>query len=250
MTLAYFVTWMMVFLRTLGLIIQLPLVAGRPIPVMVRVGLCVCIATLLAGLVPVATIPVTLWSLAWAAGLEVLLGLALGFVVRMSFASVEMAGRIITSEIGLTATPGMGVPEPGSEPLASMLSTFAIVLFFLFGGHLTMLAALTRSFDLMHPGSPGLAPGAADSMIWATSHLIELGLRLAAPFIAMNFLVTLTFAALGRVVPKMNPFVISFSMKIIAGFTLFASAGALIARYLYTEFDDTPVRMLQLLSGR
>ena len=59
-----------------------------------------------------------------------------------------------------------------------------------------------------------------------------------------------TFAALGRVVPKMNPFIISFSMKLIAGFTLFASAGALIARYLYIEFDDTPVRMLQLLSGR
>ena len=162
----------------------------------------------------------------------------------------QMAGRIITTEIGLTASPGLGVPEPSHEPLAALLTSFAIVLFFMFGGHLTMLAALTRSFDFVIAGQPHLAPSAGDSMIRATSHVIELGLRIAAPFIAMNFLVTLAFSALGRVVPKLNPFIVSFSAKIMAGLTLLATAGALVARYLYTEFDETPVRMLQLLVGQ
>jgi flagellar biosynthetic protein FliR len=250
MTLGYFVTWMMVFLRTVGVITQLPIVAGRPIPVMVRIGLCICIATLIAGMVGSADVPVTLWALCAAAMGEVLVGLALGFVGQMAFAAVEMAGRIISTEVGLSASPGFGVPEPAHEPLAALITTFAVVLFFLFGGHLTMIAALTRSFTIIAPGHPGLSPAAAESFIRATSHLIELGMRMAAPFIAMNFLVTLAFASLGRVVPKMNPFIISFSMKLIAGFTLLGSAGALIARYLYTEFDETPVRMLQLLTGR
>lgn len=250
MTLGYFITWMMVFLRTIGVIIQLPVIAGRPIPVMVRLGLCVCIATLLAGIVPVADVPPTLWSLLVAMIGEVLVGLALGFIGRMSFSAVEMAGRVMSSEIGLSASPGFGVPEPAHEPMAALISTFAIVLFFMFGGHLTMIAALTRSFDMVHPGNPTLSPAAGESMIRATSHLIELGLRMAAPFIAMNFLVTLAFATLGRVVPKMNPFVVSFSMRLIVGLSLLSSAGALIARYLYTEFDETPVRMLQILAGR
>src|SRR5215207_3649287 len=117
MTLEYIITWTLVFLRTLGVILQLPIMAGRPIPVMVRISLCVCIATLLAGLVPAATMPTTLWALMSATIGEVLVGLALGFVGRMTFAAVEMAGRIITTEIGVTASPGMGVPEPAHEPL-------------------------------------------------------------------------------------------------------------------------------------
>ena len=250
MTLEYLITWMMVFLRTIWVILQLPIMAGRPIPVMVRLALCVCIATLLAGLVPAASIPTTLEGLLFATMGEVLVGLALGFVGRMSFAAIEMAGRLITTEIGMSASPGMGVPEPANEPLAALLSSFAIILFFMFGGHLTMLAALTRSFDFVLAGRPSISPAAGESMILATAHVIELGMRIAAPFIAMNFLITLAFSALGRIVPKMNVFVVSFSAKIIAGLALLASAGALIARYLYIEFDETPVRMLQMLAGK
>ena len=53
MSLEYLVTWMMVLLRTTGIILQLPMVANRPIPVMAKVGICMCIASMLAGIVPV-----------------------------------------------------------------------------------------------------------------------------------------------------------------------------------------------------
>ena len=114
MTIDYLLTWMMVFLRSLGVILQLPVLAGRPLPVMVRLGICVCLATLLAGVVPSAVVPVTLWALLIATAGEVLLGLTLGFVGRLAFASVEMAGRMMSSEIGLSATPGLGAPEPAT----------------------------------------------------------------------------------------------------------------------------------------
>lgn len=248
MTLGYLITWMMVFLRTLGVILQLPIVAGRPIPIVARMGICACIASLLAGILPEAVVPGTLWDLALITGGELLVGFALGFMVRMAFAAVEMAGRLLSTEIGITAAPGMGVPEPASEPMAALVTTFAVVLFFAFGGHLMMLSALARSFGIMPAGQPVLSPATSVLMIDATAHLIEIGMRIAAPFIAMNFLVLLTFSVLGRVLPKMNVFVVSFSMRLIAGFALLASAGALIARYLYVEFGDMPVRMLQLLS--
>jgi flagellar biosynthetic protein FliR len=191
-----------------------------------------------------------LWNLTLATGGEVLLGLALGFVVRLLFGAFEMAGRLISTEIGVSVAPGMGVPEPASEPMAALITTFAVVLFFAFGGHFMMLSALARSFSLAMPGQPLLAAFAGEQMISGTAHLIEIGMRIAAPFIAMNFLVLLTFSVLGRVVPKMNVFIVSFSMRLLAGFALLASAAALIAQYMYIEFNDLPLRMLQLVAGR
>ncbi|MBP7141349.1 MAG: flagellar biosynthetic protein FliR [Opitutaceae bacterium] len=239
--------WLMVFLRGLGVVLLLPTLAGRPLPVMLRVAMAACLASIMYGMVRGSAFPPDISALIFAAGGEVILGLVFGFIGRLAFAAVELAGRLIANEIGLMAAPGFDVPQPSQEPLPAFLSMFAGVLFFLFGAHLSVLTAFMRSFDLAPAGAPAFNDGTALTLITQTSHVISLGFRIAAPFIALNFLVNLAFSVLGRAVPKMGVFVLSYPLRTLAGFSLLAGAGGLIARYLWTEFDAMPFRILEIL---
>ncbi|HEX2099909.1 MAG TPA: flagellar biosynthetic protein FliR [Candidatus Synoicihabitans sp.] len=234
-------------LRALGLVAILPTPVGAPMPRAVRVALAVLLAAVLAGTAPVAAVPTAWGGLLSAAVHEALLGLAMGFIGRTVFAAAELAGRLIASEVGLVASPGFDAPRPDQEPLPTFISAFAGLMFFLLGAHESVLAAFARSFELAPAGAAAFSPGAAETAVQATARLVELGVRIAAPFIALNFVVTLGFAILGRAVPKMNVFVASMAVRALAGLTLFAGAGTLIARYLSGAFDDLPWRMLELV---
>lgn len=240
--------WLMVFLRALGLILLFPTLAGRPLPVMLRAAIATCLATLLYTLVPhVVKLPPNVGGLVASAAAEVVLGLVMGWTGRLIFAAVEMGGRVISSEIGLTAIPGIDAPQPAQEPVATLLVTLAGVMFFIAGGHLGALAAFARSFDFAAAGAAAFGPDAPERLVTGTARVMELGVRIAAPFIALNFLVTLAFAVLGRAVPRMQVFIISYSLRSLAGFALLAGSGGLLARYLWPEFYALPLRLLELL---
>lgn len=240
--------WLMVFMRALGLILLFPTLAGRPLPVPVRAALAACLATLLYTLVPHREgLPPSAGGLVLLGIREIVLGLAMGWTGRLIFGAVEMAGRVISNEIGLAGVPGVDSPQPGQEPVATLLVTFAGVLFFLAGGHLGAIAAFARSFELAPAGLASFGPDAPELLVRGTARVLELGLRIAAPFIALNFMITLAFAVLGRAVPRMQVFVLSYSLRSLAGFGLLAGAGALLARYLWPEFDALPLRILELL---
>ncbi len=239
-------------LRAVGIVTALPTLAGRALPAVVRVTLAVSMGALLAGLSPAAPIPppATLAGLAVASINELLLGFAMGLVVRILLSAAELAGRIIAGEVGLIAVPGFDAPVPSQEPLPSFIGLFAGVLFFALHAHEGVLAAYARSFEIAPAGTGRLSGVAAETLVGAVVALLELALRMAAPFIALNFVITAGFAILGRAVPKMNVFIVSMSLRSLLGIALLAGAGALFARYLEGEFDRLPWRMLELVGTR
>lgn len=239
-------------LRAFGILLALPAPGGRGVPMPIRAGLALLLGGLMAAVVPPAGAVLRGgWEpLASGAFHEMLLGLAMGFVVRTVLSAAELAGRLIAGEIGLVAAPGFDVPVPAQEPLPSFVGMFAGVLFFLLHAHEGVLAAFARSFELAPAGAGSFSPAAGATLVKAVSELLELALRMAAPFIALNFVITLGFAILGRAVPKMNVFIASYALRSLLGLVLLAGAGGLIVQYLSGALNRVPWEMLQLVAPR
>ncbi len=242
---------MMVFLRAVGVLILLPGPGGRALPVVWRLAVAVTLTTLIFNVTPVATFESGFgWPelLVGAVG-EVITGLALGFVGRFIFLTVETAARIIASEVGMMAAPGFDAPDPSREPVAGFIGAYGGLLFFLLQGHFGVIAAFTRTFDLAPAGAGGLGPGTPEILARETAFMIELAVRIAAPFIALNFLINLSFSILTKVVPKMNVFILSFPVRNLGGILLLAGSGMLIARYIGIAIERLPLRMLEMVVG-
>lgn len=239
-------------LRAVGVVGALPTLGGRALPAIIRVSLAVSLGAMLAGVAPASSVPppATLGELGGAAVQELLLGLAMGLVVRALLSGADLAGRLIAGEVGVVAAPGFDVPVPAQEPLPTLVGLFAGLMFFLLHAHESVLAAYARSFDIAPAGTGRLSGVAAETLVGAVVALLQLALRMAAPFIALNFVITAGFSILGRAVPKMNVFIVSIALRAIMGFALLAGAGALFGRYLSMEFDRLPWRMLELVGTR
>ena len=75
-----------------------------------------------------------------------------------------------------------------------------------------------------------------------------LGTLIAAPFIALNFLVNVSFfAVLGKAVPKMNVFMTSFSIRILSGLVLLVASLLLFTSYILEHSRRSVEVMLDII---
>ncbi len=80
-----------------------------------------------------------------------------------------------------------------------------------------------------------------------TATVFVIGTLMAAPFIALNFLVNISFAVLGKAVPKMNVFITSFAVRIVCGLALLISSILLITAYVLDHSKRSVLVMLDLI---
>ena len=88
------------------------------------------------------------------------------------------------------------------------------------------------SFDILPIVVFFLTANPTVEFVGEVSHVFVIGTLIAAPFIALNFLVNVSFAVLGKAVPKMNVFMTSFSVRILGGLVLLVASILLITSYI------------------
>ncbi len=207
------------FIRALALFSALPVLGTRNVPARVRVALAGFIA--LAAQPSLPLMPVVALDSLPAALLvvqQVVIGLSLGFAVRVVFAAIETAGELVGLEMGLNFA---GFFDPISATQATAASRFFGILvawlFICINGHLLVIAALAHSFEAFPVGPEPLAflrtvqPQTWGALIFAT------GLWIALPMVAMLLFVNLVLGVISRVAPQINIFAVGFPVTLSVG---------------------------------
>ncbi len=208
------------FIRVLALFSSMPVLGQRNVPIRVRIALSFFIALGVAGTVPAGSGNVPLDSPAAILLIvqQVLIGLSLGFAVRIIFTAIEFAGEIIGLQMGLNFA-GFFDPATAQQATAtsSFFSTMVAFLFIAMNGHLLVIEAVCQSL-VAFPVSPEPFAflHAVRPETWG-AEIFRLGLWIALPLIAMLLFINMMLGIIARVAPQISIFSVGFPITLSVG---------------------------------
>jgi flagellar biosynthetic protein FliR len=240
--------WLMVFLRASAMLAVFPIFSARNFPVQLRLALGAILAVMVGATLPSNAVqPADFWGLIGLMAVEIGIGLMIGFACRMIFFALEIAGSLMSVEIGLSIPPGINPLDdsPMSAP-ATMLYYLAAMLFLSLDMHHWMLLGFEKTYVYLPIGSAHLSQAFVLDMVGRTSGIFVIALQLAAPLLAVSFIISLIFAVLGRAVPQMNVFAESFAVRPLVGLSVFGLTLDLMSEHISNYLRHLPEDMLRV----
>ena len=240
-------TWIAALLwplsRILGLIAAAPLFGNAALPATVKVTLGALLAMIIAPTVPAlpAVNPMSLPGLLILTQ-EMLVGLAMGFSIRIVFSAIEMAGELSSLTMGLGFASFFDPQTKGrSSAISQFLVMLATLMFLTVNGHLVLLAALAESFVSLPISASPISGGGFQQLAAWGGEIFRSGLQISLPIIAALLLTNVALGILTRAAPQLNIFGIGFPVTLGVGLLVIG----MVLPYLATPFQNMFLRGIE-----
>jgi flagellar biosynthetic protein FliR len=244
--------WLWPLIRIAALLSTAPALGTRAVPARVRMVLALCISFIVAPVLP----PIAPVELVSAQGVlitvqQVLIGAAMGFVLRLMFAIVDLAGQFLSQQMGL-GFAAMVDPQNGmSSPVVSQYYLIlATLLFFSFDGHLLALQALVGSFYSLPIGVNGLSQAGIGVLMHWSSDLFLYATMISLPTATALLVVNLGYGILSRTAPQLHIFAVGFPIIVVAGVILTSVTLGGLPQHVTHLFDESLSVIQQVLQAK
>jgi flagellar biosynthesis protein FliR len=210
------------FLRIGAMLMSAAVFGTRALPVRLRLVLTLALTLVMAPIAgPMPAVEPLSGEGFFVGAQQILLGAAMGFVLRMVFAALELAGEVIGGLMGLgfasLIDPQNGVQVPVVSQFYILLAT---LMFLALQGHLMWIEVLAESFRMVPVGTAGLTPDGAAALVGFIATIFGWALRLALPVVAALLVVNVAFGVLARTSPQLNVFSVGFPAALLIGLAL------------------------------
>lgn len=240
------VQWILVFLRVGAFLQVLPFFSAVNFPPVMRVAMAAFLALLLGPFLPAFDPgPLTLGQWIGLMTGELCIGLLLGFVSRMVFYAVDLAGNIIGLETGLNLGALMDPFQRQTTGAPGLvLFLLAAVVMLTLDLHHWMLAGFWRTYSVLPMGQVQLNAALFETLVRHSALIFVVALQMAAPVIAVSVVILVVFSLFSRAVPQMNVFAESFAFRIGGGLLVFGLTLHLTAQYVFNYLHRLPDDLL------
>lgn len=233
--------FLLVLTRTSGIFLIAPFFGSLNVPVQLRAGAAVAMAIVTFPVIvekTVVTAPESILMFGGSVIQELFIGWLIGFVAYVSFAAINMAGKIMDMQVGFSVANVMDPTSGQQQPLiGSFLYNLAVIYFLVVNGHHVIISALFDSFNRIP----------LDGVIWnealasfigdITTGVLLVGMKIAMPVTFSILLVNVGMGILARTMPQMNIFVVGIPLHLTIGSFMLAMLLPFFVLFLDTMFD-------------
>jgi len=211
-------TFVLIFLRVSAIIVVIPILGNRTVPLKVKGGLSIIIAFLIFPFVHYPAASYEVISLILKMAGEVLIGIIIGLTGRLLFAGIQLAGQLVGFQMGFAI---VNVVDPVSSSQVSIIAQFqyliAALIFFAVNGHHVFLYAIAESYNIIPPLGFHFSGPLMDSLLSLSGDIFIVAVKTGAPIMTILLLTSVGLGMIARTVPQINIFIVGFPLKIGIG---------------------------------
>ena len=224
--------------RLLGLAAIAPLFGNRILPVRIRVAAALAMGmAVIPALPPPPPIPAHSWLTLVMLAQQMLIGIAIGFLMRLFFAAIDVAGEMIGLQMGLSFAVFFN-PQTGgqSSVVAEFLGLLALLIFLGLNGHLMLVSVLVKSFEWLPVGEIAAANAWMLIVRYATVMFVS-GILLALPLVTTLLITNVALGVLTRSAPQLNLFAVGFPVTLSVGMIVLLTSLSFFAPMVQRLFE-------------
>ncbi len=217
------ITWTL--LRVSGVVLIAPLLGAVFVPARVRIliGLVLAVAMLpVVGELPTFS-PLSALGL-YTISQELIIGIAIGFLLKLVVEAAVFAGQVISIGMGLSFATVVDPQQGGTPLLGRFYIIIATLLLLSVNAHLALIQIVADSFSLVPVGSGGITAVEARQVVDFASLMFVGAMQLALPAVVAILMVNVSFGVISRAAPTLNLFAVGFPITLMTGFIIMIMA--------------------------
>lgn len=213
----------LVLMRVSAFIVTMPVVGTSNVPAQVKVLLALSLAVIIFPLVGWQKLNVDFESFAIVPYVvkEVFIGLAFGFLTRMFFMAIMMAGQIMSISVGISSAQLYNpMMDEAVSPFDQFYSILATLFFLAINGHHLLIRGLLETYNMVQIIEPTISLKGLGGVVTLVTTATKMAVQVSAPIMVAILMMNLAMALVGRAVPQINILMTSLPITTLAGLAI------------------------------